>query len=229
MLGEVSENIAKITKCETRNNALRERMEDDFDFLRMESFSIPKKEGVWESFTTNRPSTDALKLINTLATARLKLWIPLTDENEKQRKHLSKTEQFPYGVFALRDSIYGTIPEILPLQASMSWNASMRGWLAILCYLYNEDDGKNGKVVPHIMVWDTLNTSWISGSKGLLWAAYKRYASQEEAKAQYGEDLAPDVNGRVKLYDVWDGDQEGVIGEGDWVKKPENQQLYQPR
>ncbi len=221
MLGEASEELAKVEKQEAQTKVLRDRFEDDFDLKRMEQFEIPKAEGVWESFTSNRASTDANKVINILASSHLKLWIPIDAQDEKKRKALSKTERFPYGVIALRDSIYQTIPEALPLQAAMSWFAPMRGWLAILCYLYEEDDGKNGKVVPHMPVWDILNTYWISGSKGLLWACYKRYANKDDVKDQYGEELAPDENGRIILHDVWDKGEFGVIAEEEWLKKPE--------
>jgi len=219
MLGKAKEELDKVDTCMNHTRDLRERFEDDFEKSRNEKFDIPKEEGKWDSYTTNRPSTDTRKLTNILASSRLKLWIPLTDEDEKKRKNLSKTERFPYGAIALRDSIYQTIPSALCLQESMSWFAPVRGWVALLCYLYEEDDGKNGKVTPHIPVWDILNTYWIEGSSGLLWAAYKRYATADEVKDQYGEDLKPDSKGRVELYNVWDGDQFGTIGEKEWVGK----------
>lgn len=219
MLGEAKDELAKIKKCKDNTQALRDRFESDFGRLRTEPYQIPKKEGKWESFTTNRPSTEAYRIINTLAKADLKLKILLSDEDEKKRKDLSKTERFPYGAIALRDSIHLTIPESLPLHASMSSLAPLRGWLGLLCYLHEKDDGKNGKVVPHIAVWDIFNTYWISGAVGLLWAAYMRYASPEDVKEQYGEDLRPDMQGRIKLYDVWGRVQHGVIAEEEWLQK----------
>ncbi len=221
MLGEASDNLVKVEKCITQTSALRGRFEDDFDLYRTEKFEMSKSEGVWDNYTSNRATREANKLINILASSRLKLWIPLTDEDEKKRKSLSKTERFPYGVIALRDSVYGTVPEALPLQASMSWFAPLRGWMVLLCYLYEEEDGKNGKVLPHIAVWDILNTYWISGSKGLLWACYKRYASSEDVKDQYKQDVKPDDKGRVELHNVWDGEEFGTIAEKAWLKKPE--------
>jgi len=222
MLSEAKDELTKFEECMTRTDDLRIRFEGDFDKLRNESFNIPKKEGSWESFTTNRPSSDAYKVINTLASARLKLWIPLTDEDERKRKNLSKTERFPYGAIALRDSLMGNIPEALPLQAELSWHAPMRGWIGLLCYLYEEDDGKNGTTRPHIAVWDILNSAWISGSNGLLWAGYKRFASKEDIKAQYKEDVKSDSKGRVEVYDIWDTEQEGVITEGEYLEKKEH-------
>ena len=220
MLGKAGDELKKVTDSLNHTTELRKRFEDDFEKARSETFNIPLTEGKWETFTSNRASTDIGRLVNTLSSSRLKLWIPLTDEDKKQRKDLSKTEQFPYGVIALRDSIYQTIPEALPLHESMSWFAPNRGWMVLLCYLFEEDDGKNGAVKPHIPVLDILNTYWISGSEGLLWFCTKRYASPEDVKDQYEEDLKPDSKGRIVLHNVWDKDQYGTIGEGDWVGSP---------
>jgi len=211
MLGSAADEMAKVEVAKARTTQLRERFEDDYAFVRNERYTIPKKEGDWESFTTNRPSTDAGKTINTLSSARLLMKILLADENEKQRKNLSKTEQFPYGVIALRDSLFTGIPEALSIQPSLAWHAVVRGWVGLLVYLFEEDDGKNGKVVPHIPVLDILNTYWVTGSNGLLWLCSKRFASQDDVKDQYNEEVAVDSQGRVELYTVWDRDEFGTI------------------
>jgi len=231
MLGEAGEVTTWIKKKFDEINDLRERFEKDFGFIRSEQYTIPKKEGKWDLFTTNRPSTDANKIVNVLASAKVKIWVPLTDEDEKSRKDLSSTERFVYGCISLRDNLITGIPEALPLQSGLSWHAPIRGWLGLLCYFYEKDDGKNGKVCPHIAIWDVLNTAWSSGTNGLLKAANMRYASPEDIKGQYGEDLKPDNYGRVVIYDVWDKDEHGVIGEGEWLpnskkkEKPEEHGL----
>lgn len=215
MLDEAGVELAKVSKCDTQTRSLRDRFESDFDLYRNEKFEIPSTEGKWESYTSNRANSDANKLINTLASARLKISIPIRDEAERERLNLSRTEQFVYGVLALRDSIYQTIPEAGLLQGDMSALAPLRGWLAICCYLYEE----NKKVKPHIPVWDILNTYWISGYDGLLWTCYKRWASPEEIKSQYNIDLSPDAQGRVIIHDVWDRDEYGTIGGGEYLNK----------
>jgi len=225
MLGEAKDNITKINVQKGHTKDLRDRFEKDFGYFRGEKFTIPKLEGEWESFTSNRATREANKIINTLAASWLKLSIPLSKETETQRKDLSATERFPYGAIALRDSLITGIPEALPLQAAMSWHSPVRGWLVLLCYLHEMEDGKNGKIRPHIAVWDILNTGWISGEYGLLWTSTMRYASPEDVKDRYKEDLKPDYNGRVTLHDVWDKDEHGVIGEGNWVLNPEEHGL----
>ena len=235
MLGTAGEELARETMARKFTIDLRERFENDYGKFRNELFSIPTKEGKWDSYTTNRPSTDAGKTINILSSAKVRIWIPLTDEDEKQRDNLSKTERFPYGVIALRDSIFMTVPEVLPLQSSLAWFPVVRGWEVVRAYLWEQDDGKNGKVVPDIAVWDILNTSWIPGTRGPLWVCYQRYASPEDIKDQYGEDLKPDSKGRILIKDVWDRDQFGVIGinnkedgsesDNDWLKKPQDHNL----
>ncbi len=211
------DELKNVDRIKTATKELRDRMEDHFDYYRNKKFEIPKKEGEWESFTSNRASTDANKTINTLASARLSLKILLADENEKQRKNLSKTERFPYGLISLRDDLITGIPEALMLQQSLSWHAVVRGWIGLLLYLFEEDDGKNGAVRPHIPVLDIFNTYWITGSKGLLKLYMMRYASAEDVKDQFGEDLKPDTQGRVKLWNVWDKESFGTSGEGEWL------------
>ncbi len=227
MLGEASENITKKNNARNHKSELRKRFEDDYDDFIGEQFNIPRVEGKWESYTTNRPSTDAGKTISLLSSARVKLWIPIPEGEEKKRKALSKTEQFVYGAIALRDSVVMTIPEALPLQSGIVWAPVVRGWSVVRAYLFEDDDGKNGKIFSDIAVWDILNVDWISGSRGLLWVCNTRWATPEDVKDQYGEELAPDKNGRVELIDVWDGQEKGVIGghsdedNKGWLKKPD--------
>jgi len=227
MLGEAAENVSWIKKKFDTISDLRDRFETDFGFIRSEQFTIPKKEGKWDSFTTNRPSTDANKIINVLASAKVKISIPLTDEDKQQRVDLSTTERFVYGCISLRDNLMSGIPEALPLQSGLSWHAPIRGWIGLLCYFYEKDDGKNGKVCPHIAVWDILNTAWASGYNGLVKAGNMRYASPEEIKDQYKEDLKPDNYGRVVIYDIWDKDEHGVIGT-DGANSKSNGYLLKP-
>lgn len=221
---DAAKEIAKFNTCKSETQSLRDRFESDFGRFRNEAFAMPAVEGKWDSFTSNRPSTTADKIINTLAASRLRLWIPLTDENKKQRKHLSKTEQFVYGVINLRDSIYVSIPGVPPLHEAMSWFAPVRGWVVLSAYLYEE----NGKVIPHIMPLDILNTYWIPGSRGLLWACHQRYAHASEIKEEYEEDVKPDVQGRVLVYDVWDKDEEGVITGEKYLRKREHHAGHVP-
>ena len=91
MLGEAKEELAKVTACENQISDLRTRFEDDYALIRSQKYEIPEAEGKWGSFTTNRPSTDTRKLINTLASSHLRLWISLSDRNGKTCPRLSSS------------------------------------------------------------------------------------------------------------------------------------------
>lgn len=219
-LGTPEEELAKVTNCESHTSELRERFEDDFEDSRLEDFSMPKAEGKFENFTNNYASTDALSIIDTLASGEMRIWIPQDDSyTEDERGNISNTERFVYGCLSLNDSIKMTIPEVLPLQESTAWSATVRGWICRRVFLYKDDDGK---VIPDIAFWDILNTRWISGDNGLIWACYKRYATPEELEKSYNKKFTPDKNGRVVVHDVFDSDQEGVIVSKDWVKKEDH-------
>jgi len=223
---EASVELKKFDKREDDLKNLVSRFEDDYEYATNRKFEIPEEEGDWESFTTNRGSTDLGVIRKTLLSANVKLKIKLSDENEKERESLSKTEQFPYGIISLRDSLCRTIPEAQPLHSGLSSLTPLRGWTVVLCYLYTDDDKT---VKPYIPVWDMLNVRWISGERGLIWIGNKRYTSPEYVKDEYGVELKPDTYGNVIVYDIWDKDQFGVAaptgkdgGSRQWLKEPKN-------
>lgn len=225
MLGTPKEELQKTAECRKNTEGLRERFEDDYELARGDEFSIPKSEGKWENYTTNKSSTDSHKITNTLSDSKVHLRMPIGDETEGEREALSKTEQFVYGAIALRDSIFCTVPEVIGLHEAMSWFCPNRGWLVLRAYLYEDEETE--LLIPDLAVWDMLHTNWISGSRGIMWASYKRYASKQDVKKQYKEDIEPDNRGRIALHDIWDDDEEGVMlvdGKGslksdDWLYK----------
>ena len=222
MLKEAAEELKRFEKCQKNIESLKERINSDFGLFRLEPFNIPAKEGKWDSFTGNKPSTDALNAINTLAGADVNISIPIDDQVEVERDIISNTERFVYGAIALSDSYKRTIPEELPFHQAVSFFAPMRGWLAVRAYLYLED----GQVVPDIATWDILNAGWISGSRGLVRAYYEREANVDDVEEMYGDaikskdiKLSPDNYGNIKLVNAWSKDEEGVIYNGEYLKK----------
>lgn len=219
-LGTPQEEIKKATECQSRTKDLRDRMEKDFELKRGQLFNIPKKEGEWESYTTNQAKVYGNKIVNGLAVAGRHIWIPLADENIKERDRLSDTERMAIASIRLADTLFEAEPESPSLQAQMSFQAAIRGFLVLRCYLYEEDDA----LVPDIAVWDAFNTYWISGGrKGLLWVCYKRFANKDQLEDEYGKKLKEkaDDKGRVVVWNMYDREEEGVcLGKGEeWLKK----------
>ncbi len=223
---EIADQLRRVTWCETQTASLRERMESDFDLMSLEPFEIPKEEGEWESFTTNSPATLADSVTNTLSDARLKLWIPVTNEKKRDRDALTMTEQLANGAIWLANQQLCAIPEGIDLQSELCFYAVKRGWTVLRCYLDEMKEHGANKLVVNIAVWDILNTFWMTGAKGAIWNGYRRYASKEQLYEEYGVNSATeDKYGRILVYNVWDNDEEGSFSAGEWIKKPENHGL----
>jgi|TARA_Y100000310_G_scaffold199357_1_gene199344 hypothetical protein len=222
-LGKVEDEKRKITQCQGNTKALRDRFEDDYESWRLQSFEIPTEEGKWDNFTTNTPAVHGNKLMNLLADADVKLWIEIADEGQRDRKTISSTEKLAIGAIELADSLLTSTPESVSTQSALAWDAAILGWTALRFYIYEEDDA----IIPDIAVWSLLNTHWISGSKGLLWASYKRYGNKYQLEEEYKGSITveEDQFGRVEVYNVWDTEEEGTFIGGEWVKPPEKHGL----
>ena len=210
MLNEdAAKEVTKIDACLTRTQPLRDQLENDYGLWRNEKYEIPQQEGKFESYTTNRSGAEGNRIMNTLAGGHLKLWIPLPeDAGKKDRKAISKTEQFANGAIALGNELLEAVPESGSVLDGLSFHSPICGGFGLRCYLWEEDDGT---LVPDIAVWHLLNLFWLSGAKGINWAGCQRWTSPEDVEELYQETIQPDKNGRVKIYDVWDSEQFGVI------------------
>lgn len=215
-----------VAECQKHTQDLRDRMEEDFSLWRLDPYRVGKNEGDYRDFTTNSPAVLGNKVIDLLSNARLRFTIPISDENEEERQHLSLTERFVYGAVNLADErLAATVAP--PIQSQLAWYATLRGWYVIRCFMRRVGDGNREITVPDIAVWDILNTYWGLGAGGINWACYKRYASAEQVRGEYGMEVPPDDYGRVAVYDYWDDENEAVIIGDSFVKSPEPHGLDQ--
>lgn len=200
-------------------------MDEEFSFYRgdPEKYEIPLKEGEWDSVITNRAMVEVNRVISDISGASRKLWIPIKDEDHRDRKKLSATEHTALGLIHLADSINEDSPSNSDVQSLLAAYRVHRGWSAIRFIVREEDN----KLVPDLAVWDVRNVYWLEGKNRLIWVCNVRWALKEQAKDEFGWTGSADVNGFVKIHDVWavsEGKtaQEGVIIGTEWVKGPED-------
>lgn len=217
---QAAEILNAVEECRKYTRDLRDRMEEDFSLWRLDPYRVSRTEGDYRDFTTNSPAVLGNKIIDLLSSSRLRFTIPITDESETDRERLSLTERFVYGAINLADQRLAAAmaPSIL---AQLAWYTTIRGWYAVRCYMRQDEGGGRPTTIPDIAVWDILNTYWGLGAEGLNWACYRRYASAEQIKEEYGVAVNPDDWGRVAVYDYWDNENEAVIVGDDFVKEPE--------
>ncbi len=221
------EETKKIDQVGIALPELRERMDDRWSLFRLDSdkLKIPQSEGEWDTVISNRAKAEGNKIIEYLAYAQRKIWVPITDEKQKGRKDISDLEHLVNGGLYLADSMNEDDPLVPPIQNLLAFYRVIRGIAAIRFFMREED----GKLIPDLVIWDARNTYWIIGKKRFLWSCYVRYASKEQVLDEYpGWNGSVDAtNGMVKIHDVWAVDegknaQEGVIIGSEYVKEPED-------
>jgi len=225
-LKDIGEEINKIANIEARTSSLRTKMEEYLALYNLEPFEMPKIEGKWENLTTNRPRVEGDNLINDLGHAARKVYIPIDDDDVSGRGKLTKTEDCVNGFIYSADSLYDGVPEITLNQGCKAFYRVVRGFSSDRVYLYEDDDGN---VICDLAVWDPYNTFWVSGKRGLLWVAYRRYDTEEGVKSDYkGWNGKANEDGFVEIYNVLDcsdkgeNAEEGVFIGTDWVMDPED-------
>ncbi len=221
---DLAEEKRKLEKLIQRRGELNTRFDEDYKrfVLDPSMYLIPKTEGEWDNFISNRCSAEGNKIIDTLSYARRKLWIPLEDETKQGRNSLTATEQLANGVLFLIDNLAENTPEGQSVQASLSYFRPVRGWSAQRILLRMEDD----KLVPDYAAWDIRNTYWIASADKLIKVFYIRYADEDEVKFEYPSwtGTAQSTNDKVEIVDIWDCTdktaKEGVWIGNEWVKEP---------
>ncbi len=206
--------IAQVTTCESHTKCLRDRFDDDFELYTMDpSFEIDKKQGEYESYTTNGPSVLGNKITEMLASADLTFTIPLEKQTKPERNKVSDTERFAYGAVNKADQWNMLDPHNPPIQEQTAWYTTIRGWIAWRFFMRQDKDD----IIPDLAVWDMRNVYWGLGKRGLGWTCNMRYASEEQCDAEYNCKGTTDSKGRVKIYDHWGTKYERVVI-GDEVK-----------
>lgn len=221
---DFNEEIRIQTRIEEETRELRDRFEHDYGLWRLEPFSISPDQGAYDNYTTNSPAVLGNKIVDTLSDARVKFQITITDEDMKQRKHLSMTEKFCYGMRHMcdRQLMATRQPDSL---SQLSWFAPIRGWLAGRFVMYEDE----GAIKADLAIWDALNTYWLEGKDGLCWACYVRWVTPKQLEEEYGvNDEKPDVHGLVKVYNFWDfsydgkGEEAVVLPKEGYIKKEQH-------
>ena len=223
-----SEEIEKQTQAEKATFDLRERFDHEFNLYRgnEELYAIPASEGEWDKIVTNRAFVETNRVIDDIAVAFRKLWIPISDEDHRDRKALSDTEKAALGILHLADLMNEDLPFNGSAQSELATWRVLRGMSAKRLLLREEE----GKLIPDLAIWDPRNTYWQEGRKRLLWVCYVRWSTMWQVKNEY-----PGWNGKaeegtenlVKIYDVYECSdpakpaEAGVIIGSEYVKKPE--------
>lgn len=235
-LGEARDELDKLKEVESSKHDLNERMDHEFALYRGDEkeYAIPNTEGEWEKIITNRAMVEGNRVMDDLSYAARKLWIPVADEDHRDRTALSATERTAIGMLYLADVMNEDSPYFSDFQSLLASYRVMRGWGAVR-FLVREEDGK---LIPDIAVWDPRNVNWIEGKKKLIWVSYTRYASKEMLLDEFPgwngnspstlDGISENKNDLIPVHDVWDCSnpekpaQEGVIIDREYVKEPED-------
>lgn len=201
---------------------LYDRFEEDLDKHRLTPYNMGKD---YENVTSNQPRTLLYKLINPLAYAPVKATIPLQEENEEERRDISKGEYLFYGCMNLANSRLKSV--VSPtIQALLAYYSGANGWYAERVFIHKKH--KKGKTIPDIQVWDLRQVTWDVGGDGLLWACHTKLISSKQAETEHNVD-ATGIFGKsknnIKVYDFWDDEINAIIVNGEFTKKPTKHNL----
>ena len=226
------EELAVLNKLKINRQLLVERMDLTFSKFRGDKFSIPATEGKWENITSNRAQSEGWKMMNLLGGSRRSIYNEITNEDSKDREKLNFNELLVNGLLFSAERMRDGLPMTPFLQSEVAFYRVCRGWGSYRL-LVMEDEG--GYPYLDLVVWDTRNVNYISGSNGLLKAYYERSVPKAQAQDEYPKfDFVADDKGMVRLVDVWDCivhrdkgqpltkkiTKEAVIAGGEYVKEP---------
>ena len=213
-----AEILEAIQERQNDNQLLRQRMEDDFDLLSLKPF-VPEIEGN-ETYTTTKPRNFFDKVTDAINRAQLTLQIKLAeDATDEQRRAASIGELFLFGALAAIDRRLTKRGEP-PFRETMGFHINCRGWYGLRALVYVPKDEKD--TVFDVEPWDIMHTTWEFKDDGLLWAAYQYQSSRKRILDKWGIEIA----GRfTTVTDFWDGDVNGIMVEGGWVKEPESHKI----
>ena len=204
------------TAIETRErdmDALRERMDDDFDLWALEEFT--PVEG-YEKYTASSPRNYFNKVIDGMARAIMTISIKLPeDASDKETAQASLGEQFLFGALAAIDRNLRRAGEP-PLRNSLGFLEGLRGWMAMRALVYVPKD--EADTVFDVVPWDMRHVTFQTGARGLIWAAYKRMVSAAQVLDEYGIDVGDKED--VAVIDFWDRERNSTIVNGVFHKDP---------
>jgi hypothetical protein len=193
---------------ETRTDALRMRMDEDYSRWRLDEFK-DAGEG-YRTYTSNEPRTYAEKLISWLVESKMMLRIPHADRQRHERDIDQEKERFILG--ALRSADERLLNILQPtIRDQVAWHICVRGWSAGRALLVKRGDRTYVDVAP----FDVRNLTWGMGPDGLEWACYKTRKTREEIEAAYDVEIP---SGRpvgeddtIDVYDFYDKTDNAVV------------------
>ena len=221
---EASKEISRLDKVRTKLKPLHDRHDTDHSQWRLDKFTIPDKEGKWESFTDNKPKADCDMMTDYIADAKRKLWIELDIDalTEQARTNVSAVEHLGSGVIGLVDRALAVGIEGGTVQSLLSWFAVHRG-ATVKRYILRQEDGI---LVPDLAIWDIRNTFWIPGSKGLVWGCLEKKTTPEDIKDEFPDWKGSYTSEKEIIVDiVYDKEEEGVIVNKEYIKPKEKHGL----
>lgn len=189
---------------------LRTRMDDDYKLWRLNKYDAGKN---YYSYTSNLPLVYANKIIAILSQAKLSIRFPVKLQKDV-RSQGDKIERFLYGVLNLIDDVYIARGEPT-LRNQLAWFSAIRGGFGLRAMLYKNE---YGETVPDITPFDRYNFAYEKGRTGLLWAVHRRTAVPAASILdEYGVEIGKD---KVDLLDYYDGVNNAVVADGQFLKKP---------
>jgi len=229
MLESVEDEKARAKKLwdSEEFTALREQMEKDFKFLGPYKFTMPKEEGKWNNVSTNSPKVLMNKVIGLLSASWAQVYIPVSEEDRKEREDVSATEKVANGCIYQADRNLTQKPSGKTTQDSLSTYAPLRGGVASSVLLYED-----GGLKSDIKSYDPFQILWIEGTDGLFWFGHWYYESIDYLKEKYGEKFefvaSGEHSGEVYCLFVWRKDEWGLIAGDQYVEKEKNHLGYIP-
>ena len=172
--------VALVDAQERYGDALRRRMEDDWELLTLRPFDAG--EG-YQEYTSNEPMTYFAKITSALTSGKIKIRIPARRAQRNQRERESAAERFHNGILMANDERLLSLG--LPvLQDLLGSFINLRGRYCGRAMLVK--DPETGETYADITPWDPLHVSWGIGAKGLKWICHKVKKTLAEIQDEYG-------------------------------------------
>ena len=197
-------------------NALRDRMEDDYDIYRLKEFEA--KPG-YKSFTSTAPKNFFDKILDGVNRAALNIQVRTDesdDSSEDAREAANEAELFLIGILNDIDR-RNRRRRKKALRNSIAFMSCLRGWVAMRAIVHVPKGKENTEF--DVVMWDPMHTYWEDGEDGFVWAAHQRKASKAQIRKKYGIE----IDGKdATITDWWDETNNLILVDDVFVKAPKD-------
>ena len=203
-LWDKPEDIMMAIKAkQTEMEALRTRMEDDFDIFRQKEYEAKAD---YESYTSTAPKNFFDKILHGINMANLTINIKTQEDAERAERDAANAAEL-YLIGALNDvDRINRKRRVKALRRALGFMACLRGWVALRCLVY-VPEGET-ETIFDVAVWDMMHVTWEDGPNGPIWAAYQRKATRAQIHAEYGIVIA---KADAMLTDFWGEDWNCIV------------------